>query len=183
MNTIQLHDKHFKHYINANQIHKAIDALAEQMNRELKEEPLPLFVSVLNGAFMFTADLIRKMEFDLELSFIKVTSYSGTQSTGMVKEVIGLNDNVEGRTVVIVEDIVDTGVTIVKLVEMLKAYSPKQIKICTLLLKPDQYKQSIPLDYVALKIPNAFIVGYGLDYNSLGRQLPDIYVIDSHSTP
>jgi len=178
MNTIHLHDKHFKHYIPANQIHKAIDTLAEQMNRELRDEPRPLLLSVLNGSFMFTADLIRKLEFDLELSFVKVASYSGTQSTGKVEEIIGLNCNVEGRTVVIVEDIVDSGVTIIKLVEMLKAYHPKQIKICTLLLKPEQYKQSLPLDYVALKIPNAFIVGYGLDYNSLGRQFPDIYVID-----
>ena len=178
MKTIRLHDKQFKHYIPANQIHKAIDALADQMNKDLKNEPLPLFVSVLNGAFMFTSDLIRKMEFDLELSFVKVSSYSGTQSTGKVDEIIGLNCKIEGRTVVIVEDIVDTGVTIVKLVEMLQKYHPKEIRICTLLLKPDQYKESITIDYVALKIPNAFIVGFGLDYNSLGRQLPDIYVID-----
>ena len=178
MNSIHLHDKTFKPFIPSNQIHKAIDAIAEQMNRELKEEPLPLFVSVLNGAFMFTADLIRKMDFDLELSFIKVSSYCGTQSTGEVNEIIGLNTSVEGRTVVIVEDIVDTGVTVEKLVEMLKKHHPTQIKICTFLLKPDQYKKSIPLDYVALMIPNAFIVGYGLDYNSLGRQLPDIYVIE-----
>ena len=178
MDTIRLLDRKFKPFIPSNQIHKAIDALAEQMNRELKEEPLPLFVSVLNGAFMFTADLIRKMEFDLELSFVQVSSYCGVQSTGKVKEIIGLNTPVEGRTVVVVEDIVDTGETIVALVEMIQKHHPKQIKICTLLLKPDQYKKPIPLDYVALKIPNAFIVGYGLDYNSLGRQLPDIYVIE-----
>ena len=178
MNTIQLKDKTFKLYIPAIQIHRAIDALAVQMNQELKDEPLPLFLSVLNGAFMFTADLVRKMEFALELSFIQVASYSGTQSTGKVNEVIGLQTSVEGRTVVIVEDIVDTGETIVALIEMLKKHHPKQIKICTLLLKPDQYKKPIDLDYVALKIPNAFIVGYGLDYDSLGRQLPDIYVIE-----
>ena len=179
MDSVRLHDKKFKPFIPSIQIFKAIDALAKQMNKELRDEPLPLFVSVLNGAFMFTADLIRKMEFDLELSFIKVSSYSGTQSTGEVNEIIGLNTSVEGRTVVILEDIVDTGVTVEKLFEILKRQHPKQIKICTLLLKPDQYKKSIPLDYVALKIPNAFIVGYGLDYNSLGRQLPDIYVIES----
>jgi len=179
METVLLHDKLFKHYIPANQIHKAIDALAAQMNKELKDEPLPLFLSVLNGAFMFTADLIRKLDFDLELSFIKVSSYHGTQSTGEVSEIIGLNTSVEGRTVVIVEDIVDTGITIEKLVEKLQKSHPKQIKICTMLLKPEQYKKALPLDYVALKIPNAFIVGYGLDYNSLGRHLSDIYVIDS----
>ena len=179
MNTIRLHDKSFKHYITANQIHKAIDALAEQMNNDLKNEDQPLFLSVLNGAFMFTADLIRKMEFDLELSFIKLASYCGTQSTGEVNEIIGLNTSVKGHTVVIVEDIVDSGVTIEKLVETLKEHHPKQVKICTLLLKPDQYKKSLSLDYVGLKIPNAFIVGYGLDYNSLGRQLSEIYVIDS----
>ena len=178
MDIIQLHDKKFKPFISEIQIHKAIDALAEQMNRELKEEPLPLFLSVLNGAFMFTADLVRKMEFDLELSFVKVASYSGLHSTGKIEEIIGLHASVEGRTVVIVEDIVDTGATIVSLVNMLQKYHPKQIKICTFLLKPDQYKKSIYLDYVALKIPNAFIVGYGLDYNSLGRQLPDLYVIE-----
>jgi hypoxanthine phosphoribosyltransferase len=178
MDTIQLHDKKFKLYITSNQIHKAVDALADQINHELKEEPLPLFISILNGAFMFTADLIRKMEFDLELAFVQVSSYQGMQSTGNVKEVIGLQTPVEGRTVVIVEDIVDTGETVVKLMEMLKKHRPKQVMICTLLLKPDQYKKSICLDYVALKIPNAFIVGYGLDYNSLGRQLPDIYVVE-----
>ena len=178
MDTIRLYDKRFKPFIPSNQIHKAIDALAELMNGELKEEPLPLFISVLNGAFMFTADLIRKMEFDLELSFVQVASYSGVQSTGKVKEIMGLHASVEGRTVVIVEDIVDTGETIVMLVDMIKKKHPKQIKICSLLLKPDQYKKAIPIDYVALKIPNAFIVGYGLDYHSLGRQLPDIYVID-----
>ncbi|MCL2739282.1 MAG: hypoxanthine phosphoribosyltransferase, partial [Bacteroidales bacterium] len=129
-------------------------------------------------AFMFTADLVRKMEFDVELSFIKVASYRGTQSTGKIEEIIGLNVPVEGRTVVVIEDIVDTGETVVNLVDTLKKQRPKQIKICSLLLKPDQYKKSICLDYVGLKIPNAFIVGYGLDYNSLGRHLPDIYVID-----
>ena len=179
MDTIRLLDKNFKHYIPANQIHKAVDALADQMNRELKDEPLPLFLSVLNGAFMFTADLIRKLDFDLELSFIKVSSYKGTESSGEVNEIIGLQSSVEGRTVVIVEDIVDTGVTIERLVQILNEHHPKQIKICTLLLKPEQYKKPFILDYVALKIPNAFIVGYGLDYNSTGRQLSDIYVIDT----
>ncbi|MDR2585497.1 MAG: hypoxanthine phosphoribosyltransferase [Prevotellaceae bacterium] len=178
MNTIRLHDKQFKPFIFQNQINKAIDILAEQMNKELKEEPLPLFLCVLNGAFMFTADLVRKMDFELELSFIKLSSYCGTQSTGEVSEIIGLNASVEGRTVVVIEDIVDTGITIEKLVETLEKQHPKQIKICTLLLKPDQYKKSLHLDYVGLKIPNAFIVGYGLDYNSYGRQLPDIYVIE-----
>ena len=178
MNTIQILDKTFKHYIPANQIGKAIDSLAEQMNRDLKNERNPLFLSVLNGAFMFTADLVRKMDFELELSFIKLSSYSGTQSTGEVCEVIGLNSPVEGRTVVIIEDIVDTGITIEKLVEIISKQRPKQIKICTLLLKPDQYKKSINLDYAGLKIPNAFIVGYGLDYNSFGRHLSDIYVIE-----
>ena len=178
MDSIRLHDKKFKLFIPANQIHKAIDTVAGEMNKELKGETLPVFLSVLNGAFMFTADLIRKMEFDVELSFIKVASYSGTQSTGKVSELIGLNTLLEGRTVVIIEDIVDTGVTIENVVEILQKHHPKQVKICTLLLKPEQYKKSLYLDYVGLKIPNAFIVGYGLDYNSLGRQLPDIYVID-----
>ena len=179
MNNIRLHDKTFKLYISENQIHKAIDALAEQMNEDLKNEDCPVFLSVLNGSFMFTADLVRKMQIPVELSFIKLASYSGTRSTGAVQELIGLNTIIENRTVVIVEDIVDTGVTLEKLVETLKPYRPKQVKICTLLLKPDQYKKNIPLDYVALKIPNAFIVGYGLDYDALGRQLPDLYVVES----
>ncbi|MCL2501500.1 MAG: hypoxanthine phosphoribosyltransferase [Bacteroidales bacterium] len=178
MDSIHLHDKKFKLFIPAHQIHKAIDAMADQMNRDLKGEEPPIFLSVLNGAFMFTADLVRKMEFGVELSFIKVASYRGTQSTGKIEEIIGLNVPVEGRTVVVIEDIVDTGETVVNLVNTLKKQHPKQIKICSLLLKPDQYKKSICLDYVGLKIPNAFIVGYGLDYNSLGRHLPDIYVID-----
>ena len=178
MNNIRLHDKNFKLYITENQIHKSIDAVAEQMNADLKHENCPVFLSVLNGSFMFTADLVRKMQIPVELSFVKLASYSGLQSTGEVRELIGLNTRIEGRTVVIVEDIVDTGVTLEKLVETLQPSRPKQIKVCTLLLKPDQYKKNIPLDYVALKIPNAFIVGYGLDYDALGRELPDLYVVD-----
>ncbi|MCL1974102.1 MAG: hypoxanthine phosphoribosyltransferase, partial [Bacteroidetes bacterium] len=131
MDSIRLHDKNFKPFIPAHQIHKAIDALADQMNRELKEEELPLFLSVLNGAFMFTADLVRKMDFGLELSFIKLTSYRGTQSTGKVQEVIGVHTPIEGRTVVIVEDIIDTGETLVKLMDTLQKQKPKQIRICS----------------------------------------------------
>lgn len=127
---------------------------------------------------MFTADLMKYLEIQCELSFIKLSSYEGTGSTGEVKQILGLKQNIKGRSVVVIEDIVDTGVTIETLHAMLLEAGAKDIKICTLLLKPEAYKKSINIDYAAIKIPNDFIVGYGLDYNELGRQYKDIYVLD-----
>lgn len=178
MERITLHDKTFRTYIPYAEIDKAISKVAQQINRDLMNEDRPVFLGILNGSFMFTSDLMKKIDLNCMVTFVKLASYSGTESTGDVKEVLGLCADIIGRTVVVVEDIVDSGTTIVKLVEDLKKKNPKQIKICTLLLKPDAYKQEIPLDYVCIRIPNDFVVGYGLDYNNLGRQYKDLYVID-----
>ena len=137
----------------------------------------PLFLSVLNGSFMFTADLMKRISLPCDISFVKLASYAGTSSTGKVKELVGLNENIEGRTVVIVEDIIDTGFTMQRLVETLRSKNPKDIRIATLLVKPDKLQVNLDIDYVAMNIPNDFIVGYGLDYDGKGRNYRDIYTV------
>jgi hypoxanthine phosphoribosyltransferase len=174
--TIQLHDKSFAIDIREERILEAVAELALRINRELQDER-PLFLGVLNGSFMFLSDLMKCVDIPCEVSFVKVASYDGTSTTGQVKQILGLNENIAGRTVVIVEDIVDTGHTIQHLFDLLQSYEPKQIKIATLLFKPEAYTKSIPLDYVALEVPNDFLVGYGLDYDGLGRNLKHIYKI------
>ncbi len=178
MERITLQDKTFRTYITYKEIDKAISRVAGQLNRDLREEEKPVFVSILNGSFMFTADLMKKITLNCEVTFVKLASYSGTRSTGTVREVLGLCADITGRTVVVLEDIVDSGTTIANLLDDLKKRNPKQIKICTLLLKPAAYKADIHIDYACIKIPNNFVVGYGLDYNDLGRQYKDLYVID-----
>ncbi len=178
MNRITLHDKRFKICMTAEEIDRAVAAVAEKMNNDLKDVDTPIFLSVLNGSFMFTADLVRKLDIQSDVVFIKLASYEGTESTGKVKQVMGLTQSVTGRTVVIVEDIVETGNTIEEMVNILRKEGAADIKICTLLFKPKAYRKEIKIDYAALQIPNDFIVGYGLDYNQLGRQYKDIYVLD-----
>ncbi len=178
MHKITLHGKRFRVCTAAAQIEEAVAAVAEKINRDLKDVDTPIFLSVLNGSFMFTADLMRKIEVECDVVFIKLASYSGTSSTGEVKQIMGLNTDVKGRTVIIVEDIVETGNTIEELCRILKEAGAADIKVCTLLLKPEAYRKEIKIDYAALQIPNDFIVGYGLDYNQLGRQYKDIYVLD-----
>jgi hypoxanthine phosphoribosyltransferase len=177
MKRVKLYDKEFTISIRHDQIQTAIGVVAQQIREDMKSENIPVFLSILNGAFMFTSDLLKQMDFNCEVSFVKLSSYSGTHSTGDVKELLGLNTDVSGRTVIIVEDIVDTGHTLVELFKILQHYNPKQIKVATFLLKPDAYDKDIPIDYVGLRIPNDFIVGYGLDYNELGRNLRNIYKI------
>ncbi|MDR2127125.1 MAG: hypoxanthine phosphoribosyltransferase [Prevotellaceae bacterium] len=178
MNTITIGDKKFKKYIDYETISKSIAALAQKINADMAGEHIPLIVGVLNGAFMFLADLMKHLDFDCELTFVRVSSYEGTESTGELCEVLGLNTNIGGRTVILAEDIIDTGNTITKLHQMLtENHNPKQIKIATMLLKPNVYKKTLALDYVAMEIPNDFIAGFGLDYNGLGRNLKDIYKI------
>lgn len=174
--TVQLHDKSFAINIREEQIIQAVAELANIINGELQDER-PLFLGVLNGSFMFLSDLMKYVNIPCEVSFVKVASYDGTSSTGLVKQILGLNEQISGRTVVIVEDIVDTGHTIQHLHDLLQTHQPKQIKIATLLFKPEAYTKSIPLDYVALEVPNDFLVGYGLDYDGLGRNLKHIYKI------
>ena len=174
---IKLHDKKFRIMIPAAKIDEAVAAVACRINEDYRDKPTPLFVGVLNGSFMFMSDLIKKIEFNNELSFVKLASYEGTQTTGDVKCLIGLNQSLEGRHVIIVEDIVDTGESIERMVRDLEKLHPASIAVCTLFFKPGSYRKQIPIDYRAMEIGNEFIVGYGLDYNQLGRNLKDIYVV------
>lgn len=174
---IQLHDKRFKVMIPAAQIDNAVAAVAERINADYYDKPLPLFIGVLNGSFMFMSDLMKKIEFNCELSFVKLASYSGTCTTGNVRNLIGLNSSIEGRHVIIVEDIVDTGESIEYMVRDLAEHKPASIAVCTLFFKPASYSKTVPVDYRAMEIGNEFIVGYGLDYDQLGRNLKDVYVV------
>ena len=176
-NTIQLHDKKFRIMIPAEQIDKAVDAVAQRINADYAGKETPLFLGILNGSFMFMSDLIKKIEFQNELSFVKLASYQGVSSTGAVKEVIGINEDLSGRTIVIVEDIVDTGLTMQRLLETLGTRGPKEIHIATLLVKPEKLKVDLNIEYAAMRIPNDFIVGYGLDYDGFGRNYKDIYTV------
>lgn len=176
METIRIKDKQFKTFITEEQILKEVARVGEEINRDLADAN-PLFVSVLNGSFMFTADLMKHVSVPCEISFVKLASYAGTSSTGKVKELVGLNDDITGRTIVIVEDIIDTGLTMERLIETLKARNPKEIRIATLLVKPDKLKVDLDINYIAMSIPNDFIVDYGLDYDGLGRNYRDIYTV------
>ncbi|NOU19813.1 MAG: hypoxanthine phosphoribosyltransferase [Bacteroidales bacterium] len=177
MKNVRIKDLEFKLCYTSEEIQSDIDVLSSKLNHDFKNTNPPLFLSILNGAFMFTADLMKRIQFPCEISFIRLASYEGTSSTGTIKEIIGLTDIIEGRTVIILEDIVDTGLTLQKLYEELTKKNPEQLLIATLLFKPDAYKGSIKVDYIGKSIPNDFIVGYGLDYDGLGRNLPDIYTI------
>ncbi len=177
METIELLDKKFRIYISHETIISAVKAVASKMSEELKGEDV-LFICVLNGSFMFTADLLKEIKLDQpEVTFLKLSSYEGTDTTGVIKELIGLNEPVEGRTLVVVEDIIDTGITITEVVHLLKMHNPKSVKIATLFYKPEKFKGKMKIDYVGLEIGNEFIVGYGLDYNRKGRNFKDLYVV------
>jgi hypoxanthine phosphoribosyltransferase len=178
MQRVTLKDKTFVPYISSDKISASVYQMAQKINSDLLND-MPLFLVVLNGSFMFASDLLKEINIPCELSFIKLASYHGTTSTGVVTEMIGLTEEIKGRTVVIVEDIVDTGVTLDKLVTLLTKKEVKQIKVATFLLKPDAYKKDIKVDYVGMEIPNDFVVGYGLDYDGLGRNMKEVYVLDS----
>ena len=176
MESIQIKDKKFAISITEEQILKEVDRVAEEINRDLKDKN-PLFLSVLNGSFMFTADLMKRITIPCEISFVKLASYQGISSTGKITEVIGVNEDISGRCVVIVEDIVDTGLTMQRLLETLGTRNPKEIHIASLLVKPEKLQVPLNIKYVAMNIPNDFIVGYGLDYDGLGRNYKDIYTV------
>ena len=179
MERITLFDKTFRPFISNDEIEKAIDKVAEKINADYSSftEP-PVLLCILNGSIMFTAELMKRPNFDCELISMKLSSYDGTQSTGNVREVMGMTGSVKGKRVIVVEDIVDTGNTIVDLNRIVKEKGATDCKICTMLLKPEVYKKAVKLDYVAMEIPNRFIVGFGLDYNELGRNYKDIYILD-----
>lgn len=176
---MKLNGKTFVPYIPYGELGKDIDAVAEKINADFSgRTDIPVILTVLNGAIMFTAELMRRLDFDCELMSIKLTSYSGTQSTGQVRMPMGLTGSVKGRSVIVVEDIVDTGGTIVFLDDYLRKQGASEVKVCTMLLKSDVYDKDIAIDYVAREIPNRFILGFGLDYDEIGRNYKDIYVLD-----
>lgn len=174
MNEITLLDREFSVYITEDEIQSRITALAEKINEDLKGQDI-LFFGVLNGVFLFAADIFRQITLDCQVSFIKLASYDGTSSTGKIKELIGWNEDITGKTVVVLEDIVDTGATLERVIGELKLRKAADIKICTLLFKPEAYTRDIPIDYIGFEIPNNFVVGYGLDYDGYGRNLKAIY--------
>jgi hypoxanthine phosphoribosyltransferase len=176
MSTIRVHDKEFAPSIPAEEIMQQVRRVAEEINKDYEGQQ-PLFLVVLNGAFVFAADLMREISVPAEVSFVKLASYEGTSSTGTVREVIGLNTDITGRPIIIVEDIVESGITMAHMIETLKKQNPKSIDICTLLVKPEKLEVKLDIRYVAMEIPNDFILGYGLDYDGLGRGLKDIYTI------
>ena len=174
MKDIKLHDKTFEIYIPETEIAKIVLNIADQINNSGIEKPL--FIAVLNGSFLFAADVIRKITIpNSEISFVKLASYEGPESTGKVNELIGLNQDLKGRNVIILEDIIDTGNTLTTLTQMIEKKEISSLKIATLLYKPEAYTKEISIDYIGKSIPNKFVVGYGLDYDEIGRNLPHIY--------
>ena len=176
METIQIKDKRFRISIPEEEIKARVKAVAEQINRDMADKN-PLFLCVLNGSFIFAADLMREITIPSTIPFVKLASYEGTISTGKVHEVIGLNESITGRTVVIVEDIVDTGRTMRRMMEQLGTRNPASVHICSLFVKPSKLEEPLDIDYVAFSIPDDFIVGYGLDYDQQGRNLKHVYTI------
>ena len=178
MSIVKIKDKSFKPSILEADIKTRVRELALQISKDM-EGKTPLLLGVLNGSFIFAADLMREMTIPCEISFVKLASYQGTTSTGKIKEVLGINEDMSGRTVIIVEDIVESGQTMKQMIESLGTRNPASVHICTLFFKPEKLQEELTLDYVAFRIPDDFIVGYGLDYDGLGRELKDVYSIVS----
>ncbi|WP_298732077.1 hypoxanthine phosphoribosyltransferase [uncultured Chitinophaga sp.] len=174
MSIITVHDKQFQPYIGAKELQLRIKEMAEQISKDLAGEK-PLFIAILNGSFMFAADVFKYLTIEAEISFIKLVSYKGTKSTGNVVTSIGLDEDLYGRTVVILEDIVDTGKTLYQFLPQLEHQQPKKLMIAALLTKPEALQHPIKIDYLGFSVPNKFLLGYGLDYDGLGRNLPEIY--------
>ena len=177
MSNVKILDKEFELFIPYEKIRSVVEKMAEEMNEKLAGKN-PLFLCILNGSFMFAAEIFKRITLlDSEISFVKLASYSGTKTTGQVKELIGLNEDLEGRTIVVLEDIVDSGITIENTIQQIRKKNPADIQVATLLLKPDALVKDVKLDYIGLEIPNDFIVGYGLDYDGRGRNLIDIFKV------
>lgn len=176
MKEVRILDKDFELFIDADTIQESIKRLAIDINKDLKDKD-PIFIAILNGSFMFAGDLMKHVTVPSEITFVRIASYKGLTSTKNIREVLGLKENIKDRTVVILEDIVDTGHTIEGLINQFETHGPKEIKVATLLFKPKALVKDVKPDYIALEIPNDFIVGYGLDYDGFGRNLQDIYKI------
>jgi len=176
MKEIHLLDKTFREFITEEQIHNRVKELALQINSDLAGKEV-VFLGILNGAFLFAADLFRLINIEARISFIKLASYQGTTSQGLIKELIGWNEDINNKTIVVIEDIVDTGNTLERIVDELVIRKAAEIRIAALLYKPDAYKKEIPLHYIGFEIPNNFVVGYGLDYDGYGRNLPSVYTL------
>ena len=174
MSVIKIHDKEFVKTIPAEEIAAQVKRVAEDINRDYAGKR-PLLLGVLNGSFMFVSDLMRNLDVECEISFVKFSSYEGSETTGTVRQMIGLAESIEGRDVIIVEDIVDTGLTMHKMLETLAGRNPASLAIASLFVKPARLRVPVNVKYSAFEIPDRFIVGYGLDYDGLGRNLPDVY--------
>jgi len=175
MESIQLHDLSFSPFLTEKEIADVVNKMVYQVSQDLDENEIPIFIGILNGSFLFVSDFIRKYPHNCQVSFVKLNSYVNTESTGTVNELIGLTEDISGRTVVILEDIIDTGGTLYKIYDIFKDKNVKELKIATLFFKPTVYKKELPIDYIGKNIEDKFIVGYGLDYNGLGRNLPAVY--------
>lgn len=176
MKTVQVKDKQFELFISEDKLQREIKRIADSICNDYLGKS-PLFLVILNGSFMFASDLFKNIQLPVEISFIKVSSYSGVASTECVKELIGLKEDIEGRDIIIVEDVVDTGLTMKDTLALINAKNPSSVSICTLLFKPNKLQVNLDIKYVAMEIPDDFIVGYGLDYDGYGRNLRDIYKI------
>jgi hypoxanthine phosphoribosyltransferase len=176
MKEIRILDKNFREFLTEKVIQERIEELAMQINKDLAGKDA-VFVGILNGAFLFAADLFRRIDFQARISFVKLASYQGTSSSGSIKELIGWNEDIKNKTIVVVEDIVDTGNTLERIVDELVIRKAAEIRIAALLYKPEAYTKDIPLDYIGFEIPNDFVVGFGLDYDGFGRNLPSVYTL------
>lgn len=175
--TVRILDKTFELTFTPEAIRQRVQEMAERISRDLRDKN-PLFVGVLNGSFVFASDLLRCLDFAAQVTFVKMSSYEGTASTGKVDELIGLSEEVEGRCLVVVEDIIDSGLTMARMLELLRKYRPAEVHIAVLFVKPGNLKvKDLSVDYPLFSIPNDFIVGYGLDYEGYGRNLPGIYTL------
>lgn len=174
---ITLHDKSFVPYLSDAELQVGIQKVADQINKDYKGKK-PLFLAVLNGAFMFTSDLLKKIDLECEVSFVKLSSYSQMNSSGNVKELIGLTQNIEGRDILVLEDIIDTGNSMASILPGLREKNPNSVELVTLLHKPEALQKDLFIKYIAFNIPNKFVVGYGLDYDQLGRNIPNLYQLE-----
>ncbi|MFI3270224.1 MAG: hypoxanthine phosphoribosyltransferase [Rikenellaceae bacterium] len=180
--SIKIHNRSFRPMISAEEIASAVERVAARINEDYRDcEQSPLVMGVLNGSFIFMADLVRQLDVRCELIFVKMSSYSGLSTTGKVRTMIGLNQDITGRDVIVVEDIVDTGVSIAHVMNMLRSMGAGSVRVCTLFFKPDSYRADEHIDYKAMEIGSEFIVGYGLDYDGLGRELGGIYVVEEEA--